>query len=226
MAVAFALFLIYFQPRLPVFGIERLDFSTFNITAASSSLPQQKYLLSTDMELSIVASNVNEKIDFSYSSLMVYVSSGNVTLGNGEVPGFFQLATAYSGHSNLTTPTKTVLNVWAGVSQSAVDIEEGERLRTNLLESSDDNKTRMMTGLDVILSGTIKFNFRSSSSENSVSSSSAGNAIAESEAVATSKFPVSVLCKNIDMSRVAGGDKPHCKVELFTFQVTNTPNVF
>lgn len=202
-AVAGAMFLGYFQPKLPVVRIERLKLPMLNVTTSS----QQNYL-STDIELFIVVLNVNKKVEFSYSPLTVYVSSGVVNLGKAEIPGFTQMAV-----SNMT-----VLKVRTGVSHALVDNEEGEKLRTSY-------EDEMSMKVDVMLSGSVRFIF------------GGGGSSGEGEGyLRTTKIPIGVLCKNVDVSRVGNNNhEPQCKVDLFYFQQpvttnhnnnTNQPNVF
>jgi len=76
----FVLWIIY-KPREPHFTVASVQIPKFNVTGGSH--------LSYEFILQMVAGNPNKKVNFYYDAFSVKVSSDNLDLADGSVPGFF-----------------------------------------------------------------------------------------------------------------------------------------
>jgi len=77
---ALVLWVIY-RPHQPSFTVTTVQIPKFNLTKNSQ--------LSYEFALQIDARNPNKKVSFYYDAFSVKVSSGNLDLADGSIPGFF-----------------------------------------------------------------------------------------------------------------------------------------
>lgn len=77
---ALVLWIIY-RPHQPSFSVSTVQIPTFNVTKDSH--------LSYEFVLQMDARNPNKKVTFYYDAFSVKVSSGDLDLADGSVPGFF-----------------------------------------------------------------------------------------------------------------------------------------
>ncbi|CAA2992125.1 NDR1 HIN1 6 [Olea europaea subsp. europaea] len=93
-AIAGAIFWVLYRPHRPSFSVSTLHLSKFNITDTA---------VTSTFNLTLTARNPNKKIVFFYDSISVKIFSGDITVGDGSLPGFIQAT------KNITT-VKTVLS--------------------------------------------------------------------------------------------------------------------
>ncbi|CAI9107168.1 OLC1v1006466C1 [Oldenlandia corymbosa var. corymbosa] len=77
---------LFFQSNLPDFRFESLNVTSFEIVRA----PNSDTLLSADIEVTLNATNKNDKIPVFYSSLTADLSSDGVSLGSMQLPDLLQ----------------------------------------------------------------------------------------------------------------------------------------
>ncbi|KAL2516352.1 Late embryogenesis abundant (LEA) hydroxyproline-rich glycoprotein family [Forsythia ovata] len=96
-AIAGAVFWVLYRPHRPSFSISSLQLSKFNFTDTS---------LASTFNLTLIARNLNKKIVFSYEPIAVKIFSGDISVGDGSLPGF-------------TQATKNITTVKAVISSSS-----------------------------------------------------------------------------------------------------------
>ncbi|CAI9773383.1 unnamed protein product [Fraxinus pennsylvanica] len=93
-AIAGTVFWVLYRPHRPSFSVSTLHLSKFNITDTA---------VTSTFNLTLTARNPNKKIVFLYDPISVKIFSGDITVGDGSLPGFTQAT------KNITT-VKTVLS--------------------------------------------------------------------------------------------------------------------
>ncbi|KAL2555073.1 Late embryogenesis abundant (LEA) hydroxyproline-rich glycoprotein family [Forsythia ovata] len=87
-AIAGAVFWVLYRPHRPSFTVSSLQLSKFNLTDTA---------ISSTFNITLTARNPNKKIAFFYDPISVKVFSGDLTIGEGSLPGFIH------GNKNVTT---------------------------------------------------------------------------------------------------------------------------
>ncbi|XP_058073403.1 NDR1/HIN1-like protein 6 [Magnolia sinica] len=135
-AVGVGLLYLWFEPTAPGFRIERLSVPQLDLMEDSDQMH-----LTAEVNLSIVVSNKNDEMRFSYDNIVVFVSSEGVIMGRTTVPKFAL------GPKNVS-----IVKVYTRLSNSLVDNAEAERLRAGferkdlVLEVTVDCMMSVMVG--------------------------------------------------------------------------------
>lgn len=78
--VAGTVFYLLYRPHRPSFTVTSLKLSYLNLTSSST--------LNSKFDLNVTAKNPNKKIDFSYDPTSISIFSGDVDIGDGNIPAF------------------------------------------------------------------------------------------------------------------------------------------
>ncbi|KAI3806828.1 hypothetical protein L1987_22743 [Smallanthus sonchifolius] len=79
-AIAAAVVFLLYRPHRPSFSVSNLQISQFNLTSSNQ--------LNTRFNLTLAASNPNNKMTFYYDPVSVSVNSNGVDVGDGSIPAF------------------------------------------------------------------------------------------------------------------------------------------
>ncbi|XP_022844457.1 NDR1/HIN1-like protein 13 [Olea europaea var. sylvestris] len=80
-AIAGTLFWVFYHPHRPSFSVSTLHLSKFKLTDTA---------ITSTFDLTLTARNTNKKIVFLYDPIAVKIFSGDITVGDGSLPGFTQ----------------------------------------------------------------------------------------------------------------------------------------
>ncbi|KAJ4750105.1 hypothetical protein LUZ62_084510 [Rhynchospora pubera] len=122
-AIAGAIFYVLYRPHRPTFTVSSIQLSKFNVSSSN--------LLTSSLDLSIVARNPNKKLVFLYDDFTVSMTSNGADVGDGSIPGF--------RHDAKNT---TILKLSAGVSGQSVDPSVVSDLKKSTVPLALDLETK------------------------------------------------------------------------------------
>ncbi|XP_038895624.1 uncharacterized protein LOC120083816 [Benincasa hispida] len=129
------IFMSFLQSGLPQITVKMLNLSKFE---TNNSTNQNNVLLNAKVDVSIEMRNKNDKIELSYSNIVVNLASDDVKLGRSVIPGF----THKPGNT-------TYFNVTMNVVGASTD-------KDNVSQLEDDRK-RVQMNVQVTMESTVGF---------------------------------------------------------------------
>ncbi|CAN0882023.1 NDR1/HIN1-like protein 13 [Linum grandiflorum] len=117
-AIAGAAMYTLYKPQRPIFSIPSLRVHRMNLTTSADAATSH---VSSLLNFTLIAKNPNSHLSFFYDPFIITSLSGDVSLGNGTVPGF-----------DLKTKNETSLRNVVVSGSNELDSESVNRLRSDL----------------------------------------------------------------------------------------------
>jgi hypothetical protein len=149
---------VIYRPHQPSFTLNSVQIPKFNVTKDSH--------LSYEFDLQMDAKNPNKKVSFYYDVFSVKVSSGNVDLADGSVPGFFHgtknttVLKSNLKSQNLALGASDAKNLKSAQSKGKikldVDLQTRVRVKMGKWKSHNVKVDVKCKGVSAVISGTKK----------------------------------------------------------------------